>query len=56
MALQTKLDTGNCGQVAIKGCGQALLHRQMAEGEGVGPAGKGHRNGGPANIFYFLFF
>jgi hypothetical protein len=55
MALQTKLNTGNCGQVAIKGCGQALLHRQMAEGEGGGPRRKGHGNGGLANIFYFLF-
>ena len=50
-ALQIKLSTSNCGQVCITACGQAPTACPLAEGAGVGPAAKGHRNGSPANIF-----
>jgi hypothetical protein len=47
-------------QATVDNCGQTPVDKrprpaQPAMGEGVGPAGKGHRNGSPANIFYFYF-
>lgn len=46
----------NCGKDPVD---KRPWPRPAAKGEGVGPAGKGHRNGSPANIlfcFLFLFY